>query len=193
MDRGSLAGLRKLGRIPPHILAAMALHVLSGLDYLHAKQLLHNDIKPANVLLSAEGLVKLTDFGITRFMKDSVCRTVMGTKTYLAPEKVVPEDGYSLPSDIWSFGVMMFELASGSHPFAGADDSFAAIFKCLIDDPEPRLSEEQGYPPSLCHFIERCLVRDPSRRATANELLVHEFLDMAASQHELSEWLESRT
>lgn len=189
MDRGSLAGLRTPSGLPPNMVAAMAFYVLMGLDHLHSRKLLHNDIKPGNVLINADGIVKLTDFGITRSLQSSICRTCMGTQTYLAPEKIEPEDGYSLPSDIWSFGIMIYELASGSHPFAGANSCFAAIYKHLIDDPEPRLHEAQGHPASLCNFIERCLVREPSKRASARELLTHDFLASAASEAELSEWL----
>mmetsp|Transcript_30952 Transcript_30952/g.57958 ORF Transcript_30952/g.57958 Transcript_30952/m.57958 type:complete len:337 (-) Transcript_30952:196-1206(-) len=192
MDCGSLSGLRRPSGLPPRILAAVGLQVLKGLDHLHARKFLHNDIKPGNVLLNTDGSVKLTDFGITRSLQNSICCTCMGTQTYLAPEKMEPENGYSLPSDIWSFGIMMYELASGSHPFASANGSFAAIYQSLIDEPEPRLHEDQGHPSSLCHFVECCLMREPAKRASATELLSHEFLALAASQDELSEWLATR-
>lgn len=194
MDRGSLASLKITpGTMPPNMLAAISLQVLRGLDHLHSRRLLHNDIKPGNILVNQFGDVKVTDFGITAPLESSFCDACRGTQTYIAPEKVeasMKGAGYSYPSDIWSFGIVCYELIAGVHPFARAA-TIPDLFQLLLDSPEPRLDEACGYPAALCNFIEMCLNRDPAQRATAQELLAHNFIADAASQKELSEWLAS--
>jgi serine/threonine protein kinase len=193
MDRGSLASLHIPSReMPPRMLAAISLQVLRGIEHLHARRLLHNDIKPGNILLNQFGDVKVTDFGITTSMDISLCDTCRGTQTYFAPEKVMASSGagYSFPADIWSFGVVCYELMTGVHPLAEAS-SIPDIFCLLLESPEPRLAETDGFPAALCDFVARCLTRDPDRRATAQELLAHNFITDAGSQEELSTWLVS--
>lgn len=196
MDYGSLADLRSQLQtcqscIPSRILAGIALQVLRGLDHLHSRRLLHNDIKLGNILLNRDGEVKITDFGITKYLDQSICQACIGTQTYLAPEKFDASArgvGYSFPADIWSLGIVLYELASGVHPFAGASN-FIEILTMVTKEPEPRLLEAHGHPKALCDFVELCLTRDASARADVQELLRHNFVAGAASRSELSEWL----
>merc|ERR1712205_225325 len=104
MDFGSLASLRTADGIPPPILAAIAKQVLRGIEHLHSRQLLHNDIKPGNILLNRLGEAKITDFGITTSMENSVHDACRGTQIYVSPEKAMAGagTGYSFPADIWS-------------------------------------------------------------------------------------------
>lgn len=190
MDAGNLADLRNSvnGPLPPRVVACVALQVLRGIDHLHSRRLLHNDIKPGNLLLNSRGEVKVTDFGIAKSMKKTLENTCIGTQIYLAPEKC-DSSGYSLPADIWSFGVVLFEFAAGEHPFSNAS-SFPEIYAKLFREPEPRLSEEDGHPPALCDLVALCLTRDASQRATAGELLVHDFVTTdVAPPTELCDWL----
>lgn len=191
MDFGSLASLRTDKGIPPRILAAIACQVLQGIEHLHSRQLLHNDIKPGNILLNTIGEVKITDFGITTSMENSMHDACRGTQIYVSPEKAMAGAGagYSLPADVWSFGIVCYELATGEHPLASAD-SIPAIFDLLCNEPEPRLPESAEHPAVLCDFVAQSLTRDVTKRATASELLKHNFIACAASRQELSEWLE---
>merc|ERR1712125_169246 len=112
---------------------------MGGLNFLHDAKLLHRDIKPENILHKASGEVKLTDFGISKelTMTADVAVTFMGTVTYMSPERCMGED-YGYKSDIWSVGMVLFELASGKYPFEDIS-SFPALFQALMDKPEPRL------------------------------------------------------
>lgn len=199
MDFGSLADLKQrlagraegsTSRIPPSILARMVSQMVQGLDHLHARRILHRDIKPANVLLDSRGDVKLSDFGITKVLDQTMASTSVGTQVYMSPERC-DVGSYSLPADVWSLGMVVYELATGRHPFNGAT-TFAALLHSLIDQPEPRLDETDGHSTPLCDFVACCLTRNVTERATAAQLLTHEFVTThVASQEELSEWLKS--
>lgn len=190
MDLGSLACLPTQGGMPLRILGAIALQVLQGIEHLHSRHFLHNDIKPGNILMNKLGDVKISDFGITTSLEHSACEACRGTQIYIAPEKALAGSGpgYSFPADIWSFGVVCYELATGVHPLAAAN-SIPEIFDLLLNQPEPYLSETQGHPAALCDFVARALTRDATERATASELLGHNFIAGAATREELSDWL----
>jgi serine/threonine protein kinase len=121
MDAGSIGDILRIYRAaqiaPPiieePILAKVSQQVLHGLSYLHVISLqIHRDIKPDNVLLNTKGYVKLTDFGISRDLEQSAfCTTVVGTYTYMSPERIEGKK-YNHISDIWSFGIMLYELGT---------------------------------------------------------------------------------
>lgn len=195
MDRGSLADVIRRGPLQPRILAGVLVQVLLGLHHLHGRRLLHNDIKPGNVLLNAQGDVKVADFGITACV-DASKMAVTGTQMYLAPEKCSIEFSGKISggdvwllSDVWSLGVLTFEMASSRHPFNSAR-TIVAIWDALLYAPEPRLS--QDHPAALCHLVSKCLTREVGLRPTVAELLHFDFVtvDVSAPQ-ELSEWLGS--
>lgn len=206
MDRGSLADLRKKvvqfqppdqPAVQPTALANISRQIMSGLDHLHDRHLLHRDIKPENILHNNIGEVKLTDFGIAKDLDTTlaVAGTFVGTVTYMSPERALGED-YSLASDIWSVGMVLFELASGRYPFADFS-TFPALFENLIDKPEPRLENDPkiAYPPELCQFVAYCLTRDVATRPEAKRLLTAAFVNPGSacspcSQEELAGYLQ---
>ena len=116
---GSLADIiKKLpnNRINEFALSVMTRNVLDGLIHLHSsKSKVHRDLKPANICVNKAGNAKIADFGISRDLKDSLaqCRTVVGTVTYMSPERIRAED-YDFKSDIWSLGITIFECATGN-------------------------------------------------------------------------------
>ena len=161
--------------------------VLTGLAFLHTKYHIHRDIKLENVLINTFGVVKLTDFGISKHLEATLdmCKTFVGTPNYMyiycsldkktkrSPERCLGKN-YSYTSDIWSLGVMALELALGEHPFP-ISSVFLQTLQNICYSPEPRLDETK-YSPELCDFVKCCLVKEPMERALAKQLLNHNFI-----------------
>ncbi|XP_068642507.1 mitogen-activated protein kinase kinase 3 isoform X2 [Aristolochia californica] len=177
VDGGSLADVLRLRKsIPEPILSSMVQKLLHGLSYLHGvRHLVHRDIKPANLLINLKGEPKITDFGISAGLENSVamCATFVGTVTYMSPERIRNES-YSYPADIWSLGLALFECGTGEFPYT-ADDGPVNLMLQILDDPSPSLPEA-GFSPELCSFIDACLQKDPDSRPTAEQLLSHPFI-----------------
>lgn len=181
MDRGSLRDLNKRLRgegVPPDHMSCVSSQIMEGLNFLHARRVLHRDIKPENILHNKEGEVKLTDFGIAKDLDATLAMagTFVGTTTYMSPERCLGEE-YSFASDVWSVGLVIYELASGSYPFKDAN-SFPALFHYVCESPEPRLDPEL-YPPPLCEFAALCLTRDLAHRPDTPSLMSHPFVTKA--------------
>lgn len=195
MDRGSLADLKRklppdMPGVPEHILATIARDICLGLAHLHGKKkCLHRDIKPENVLINSKGETKLTDFGISRDLNSTVAMaaTFVGTATYMSPERALGQD-YSYASDIWSVGMVIYELATRTYPFPNIT-AFPVLFDYLCTRPEPRL-DPNVYSPELCEFIEKSLVRDLSIRMGADNLLSLPLMAKAVTAQEVSDWLK---
>ena len=134
------------------------------LHYAHGKGVVHRDIKPSNIILQTDGQIKITDFGIAH-IEDSTATLqtqageIMGTPAYMSPEQVLgkPVDGRS---DIFSLGVVLYELSTGKRPFGGAGKNLATIFNEIIQQnpTEPAQAIEGGtVPPGLSRAIMKCL------------------------------------
>jgi len=192
MDLGSLADMKartKAVGVPAAWLWHVAKQVTGGLAYLHSKRLLHRDVKPGNILHNSQGEVKLTDFGISKIMSNAsvAAGTFVGTSTYMSPERCLGED-YGFPSDIWSAGMVFYELATGKYPFSNCK-SFIALYDQLCEKPEPRLKAEV-FPEEFCDFVACCLMRDLTKRSSCSALLAHPFLSKDGSpREEFAAWL----
>eukprot|EP00404_Azadinium_spinosum_P005352 CAMPEP_0180472458 /NCGR_PEP_ID=MMETSP1036_2-20121128/29652_1 /TAXON_ID=632150 /ORGANISM="Azadinium spinosum, Strain 3D9" /LENGTH=333 /DNA_ID=CAMNT_0022479705 /DNA_START=132 /DNA_END=1130 /DNA_ORIENTATION=+ len=191
MDLGSLADLKKRCHgegVPPVHLASVAQQVMLGLGHLHGKKILHRDIKLENILHNKRGEVKLTDFGISKDLDTTLAMagTFVGTVTYMSPERCLGQD-YSLESDIWSVGMVIFELTTGRYPFADVS-TFPKLFQHLCELPEPRL-DGGLYPPQLVDFAAKCLTRDVKERPDTAALMQHELVTVGVeSQADLANW-----
>ncbi|XP_051231041.1 mitogen-activated protein kinase kinase 3 isoform X1 [Lolium perenne] len=178
MDGGSLADVIRVKKsIPEPVLAHMLKKVLLGLKYLHeVRHLVHRDIKPANMLVNLKGDAKITDFGVSAGLDNTMamCATFVGTVTYMSPERIRNEN-YSYAADIWSLGLTILECATGKFPYnvnAGA----ATLMLQILDDPSPTPSEDV-YTPEFCSFINDCLQKDADARPTCEQMLaVHYYL-----------------
>jgi len=126
------------------------------------------------VLHSLSGQVKLTDFGISKDLNSEVgvAATFVGTANYMSPERALGKD-YSYQSDVWSAGMIIYELATGQYPFATR--SFLELYECLCVKPEPRL-DDGAFPAMLRDFVAQCLTRDETKRPDASTLISHEFI-----------------
>ena len=153
------------------------------------KHQIHRDIKPANILINADGIVKLTDFGISRTLEKSQAHTFVGSRIYMSPERITGKK-YSYPSDIWSVGLVIYELATGTQPYGGGNDFLSQITK-IVEDPEPKL-DENIFSKELCDFIEKTIKKEEEKRANIDELLKHPFiLNHEKDEESISQWLET--
>jgi serine/threonine protein kinase len=145
-----------------------------GLDYIHASRVIHRDIKPANILLFEGSIVKLSDFGIAR-SSEAITLTLtgltMGTPEYSSPEQVEGKRELTFASDVYSLGVVMFELLTGTSPFKRATPMASAFAHLLESVPDPR-SINPALPVQVSSIVIKCLQKDPTQRyATARALL----------------------
>ena len=158
--------VRRTGRLPVRRALALGLAVADGLSFAHDHGLVHRDVKPQNVLLSREGEVKVTDFGIARslHMEHGVTQTgtVLGTGEYLAPEQASGKP-VSAATEVYSLGVVLWELLAGDVPFVG--ENFVAVALRHVNEPPPSLRERRpDVSPRLGAAVDRALAKDPARR-----------------------------
>jgi len=156
----------RTGRLPVRRALELGLAVADGLAFAHDHGLVHRDVKPQNVLLSNEGEVKVTDFGIARSLhvEHGVTQTgtVLGTGEYLAPEQAGGRP-VSPATDVYSLGVVLWELLAGEVPFVG--ENFVAVALRHVNEPPPSLRERRpDVSPRLDAAVERALAKDPARR-----------------------------
>ena len=164
------------GRLPVRRAVELALAVADGLAFAHQEGLVHRDVKPQNVLLSREGEVKVTDFGIARSLdvEHGVTQTgtVLGTGEYLAPEQASGKP-VSPATDVYSLGVVLWELLAGEVPFTG--DSFVAVALRHVNEPVPHLRDVRpDVSPRLAAAVERALAKDPASRFPSMAALAKE-------------------
>ena len=147
----------------------------SGLAYAHSQGVVHRDVKPANVFLLADGTVKLLDFGIAKLTTSTMTRQgdVLGSASYMSPEQVSGSDSVDGRADVWSTGVLLYELLAGRRPFEG-DTPTNVIVKILKEDPEPLDAIVAGLPKQLAALVGRALEKDPDRRVSRAEELGRE-------------------
>jgi hypothetical protein len=138
--------------------------VCSALDFAHQRNVVHRDIKPANLMLTADDTVKITDFGTAKILQFGTAQTshVMGTPSYMSPEQVKgkPVDGRS---DIFSLGVILYELMTGEKPFPGQNIT-TVIYKIINEEPIPPRSLDSSIHPGLSAVITHALAKEPTAR-----------------------------
>ena len=142
----------------------LAMQVCEGLEYAHAHGVIHRDIKPANIFLTDNGTAKILDFGLARLVTSELTNSnmMMGTVNYMAPEQVRGERA-DHRSDIFSAGVVFYEILGGRKAFEG--ESFAAtLFKILQDEPEPLARLDPTIPRDLAAIVERALAKPRDER-----------------------------
>jgi len=188
----------RYGRLPEKICGVISASVLDGLDYLKKyHNIIHRDVKPSNVLVNTKGDIKLCDFGVSGQLINSIAKSFVGTRSYMAPERL-QGDQHGIASDIWSLGLTIMELALGKYaipapteseidelmaldegtPPRKLEDIRHTIFELLmvIVDQEPPKLPTTHFSHNMVNFIDMCLQRKPDNRATLEQLLNQEFV-----------------
>ncbi|GER27460.1 mitogen-activated protein kinase kinase kinase [Striga asiatica] len=178
VTKGSLLSLYQKYNLRDSQVSAYTRQILHGLKYLHDRNVVHRDIKCANILVDTNGLVKLADFGLAKATKLNDVKSCKGTALWMAPE-VVRSLGYGLPADIWSLGCSVLEMLTRRFPYSHLECQMAALFRI-------GKGERPEIPDSLSndarYFILKCLQVDPNSRPTAAQLLDHPFVKRPLNQ-----------
>ena len=145
--------------------ADIALQAAAGLEEAHEKDIVHRDIKPANIMINKKGRVKIMDFGLAKALGRTMLTradSTLGTYAYMSPEQSRGDD-VDCRTDIWSLGVVLYEMITGRLPFRG-DYEQAVVYSILSEDPEPVTALRTGVPMELERIVSKCLRKDPGRR-----------------------------
>ena len=166
------------GPLSPPALLDLAVEIVQGLVVAHAEGVIHRDLKPENIMINRKGQLKILDFGVAiapaaDFRDETLTEpgTILGTPSYMAPEQLTGQD-VDFRCDIFTFGILFYELASGSNPFR-AETPVASMAKILESEPAP-LSQLSHGPSSLDRIVERCLPKDPEQRYSSTPTLLED-------------------
>ncbi|WP_078968068.1 MULTISPECIES: serine/threonine-protein kinase [unclassified Streptomyces] len=159
--------------LPPERVAVVAAHAAAGLAAAHRQGVVHRDIKPGNLLIDAEGTVKLADFGIARFVDDpsaalTTTGQIVGTGLYLAPERALGQPASSA-SDVYSLGCVLYQLLTGRPPFR-ADTATALLYQHIDTPPAPPAHLGVALPPEFESYLLSLLAKQPEQRPSAQAI-----------------------
>mmetsp|Transcript_9725 Transcript_9725/g.24984 ORF Transcript_9725/g.24984 Transcript_9725/m.24984 type:complete len:383 (+) Transcript_9725:283-1431(+) len=219
MDAGALDHILKgIGRIEEAVCGHITYRVLRGLTYLRNQyKVIHRDVKPSNILANRAGEIKLCDFGVSGQLEDSLANTFVGTRSYMAPERL-RGDKYAVTSDIWSMGVSLVEIAVGFHPIPPPPEPLKelqpirnpprllaeedvkspekpmAIFEQLahiVEGPPPFLPKGVGFSAEMDDFVMRCCTKEPEDRYGLQELLDHQWIkNVMGTKVDMAAWIK---
>jgi tetratricopeptide (TPR) repeat protein len=164
-DGDTLQKLIREGPVDIGEVADVGIQVAQGLQEAHDKGIVHRDIKPSNIILTSKGRAKVMDFGLAKLAgqtRITKAGTAMGTISYMSPEQARGED-VDTRTDIWSLGVVLYEMATGELPFKGEYDQ-AVIYSILNEDPRPVSELAPRIPSGFGDIVSRCLEKDPALR-----------------------------
>jgi serine/threonine-protein kinase len=159
--------LAERGPMPPHAVAAVLRPVLGGLAAAHHAGLVHRDVKPENVLISDDGDVKIADFGLVRAIAEAKITStsvILGTAAYLSPEQVSTGDA-GPASDVYSIGILTYELLTGATPFQG-DTALTVAYQRMDHDVPAPSTAIGGVPTEFDELLSRATARNPAERYT---------------------------
>ncbi len=177
------------GSLSPDTVGKITIRILSALQHAHNNGIIHRDIKPQNILVHSEGYIKVSDFGIARMTGAgtiSKAENVMGSVHYFSPEQARGED-VTFASDLYSVGIVMYEMLTGNVPFDG-DTPVAIALQQISVPPAPMSSVKPGIPNALEIIVARALEKDPAKRYRSAEEMAHD-IQRALKEPE-GDWLD---
>lgn len=159
--------------LPPREVVRIAIDVVQGLKAALAQGMIHRDIRPANILLTRNGIAKIVDLGLACQTEPPVSgsRQVVGTPNYMAPEQAVSPDRVDFRSDLYALGVTLYHAATGRLPFHG-DDPVMVITRHLRDPVPPPSSLVPGFPAVLERILLWLMAKDPASRPASHDQLL---------------------
>jgi serine/threonine-protein kinase len=178
LDGQPLDRILDRGSVPYPRACAIVAEVACALGAAHRKGVIHGDVKPANVLITDDGRVKLMDFGMARLAsRDSAATPLSGTPAYWCPEQILgkPQDARS---DLFSLGVVLYELVTGKRPF-DAESLQAICGRVLSSTPLPPSHANPSVPTGFDEVVARCLAKDPVARYGVGETLAEDLYPFA--------------
>jgi len=191
------AVLRRRGPMPVRRAAEYVMQVCEALAVAHAASITHRDVKPENLFLTRHGdleIIKVLDFGISKAplqgrlfggeLAVKETQSLMGTPLYMSPEQIRSTREVDHRSDLWSLGVVLFELLTGNPAFAG--ETVTQVCARVLEAAPPRLGDYcETAPPGLPEIIDRCLMKDPARRFQSAAELANALLPFAPARARL--------
>ncbi len=170
-------------QLPVDVAAIIALQVARALDYAHFRGIVHRDVKPANIMVSRQGEVKLMDFGIARddTMRDlTETGTGLGTPSYMSPEQILG-DKLDFRSDIFSLGIVLYQMLTGQKPFV-EDDSHTVMQKIRLDRYVAPRKLNPLVPRAVDHIMARCMEKMPANRYGSTQALIDDLVEFLATR-----------
>ena len=178
-DSGN-TGAQKVPETKSKLILDFAIQIAKGLDAAHQKGVIHRDIKPANIMVTETGQVKILDFGLAKPAGvEDITRvgSTLGTISYMSPEQI-KGNGVDKQSDVWSFGVVLYQMVTGRLPFGG-DYEHSIMYSIMNTDPPPIPPGSHQLPVQFITVIERCLSKETQDRYPSATELLEELYEIA--------------
>jgi len=186
--------------LPVERAVRITIGICDALDYIHSQGVVHRDLKPENIMVGPDDRIKLIDFGIAgsasmRRLTFANLTKSMGTPDYISPEQVKSKRG-DARSDIYSLGIMLYEMLTGEVPFQGPNP-FAIMNDRLVNNPIPPRERNPDITPQLQEIIYRALERNPANRYASTREFAHDLKNQdqvgVAERPELRDWRKRRS
>lgn len=194
--------IRREGALPPDTAVTLARQVAEALEHAHAQGVVHRDVKPANILLTKEGVPRLSDYGLAKGQTDDALTQVdatLGTPQFVAPEQARNPRDADIRSDVYSLGASLYAMLAGRPPFDG-ETIAATLTKVLYERPRPLSEAVPGIDPAIVYVVERMMAKDRSHRYPDPSALVADLVALergrlhvpAGFRGDIGEFVEAR-